>query len=125
MDSHFCKHDHTEIHMDTMRAPTELERVIFQVVIKSLSGNCLVMQIPNGANGYDLGCRISAACGIAVEHQLLLCNGRRINMNRSLQSQGVGNDSTIMLTLELNGGAGRCSRLTWCILLMLLSKSVC
>ena len=51
---------------------------------------------------------ISASCGIhvAVEHQLLLCNGRRIDMNRSLQSQGVGNDSTIVLTLKLNGGAG-------------------
>ena len=39
------------------------------------------MQMPNGATRHELGCHISAACGIAVEHQLLLCNGTRININ--------------------------------------------
>ena len=107
--SHLFKHAHTELHTDVTRAPTELEREAFQVLIKSLSGNYLVTQLPNAATGYDLGCHISAACGIAIEHQLLLYNRRRIDMNRSLQSQGVGHNSTITLNLKLNGGAGKCT----------------
>jgi len=76
------------------------------------SGHYVVSQLPSSATGYDLGRRICALCGIPVERQQLFCNNKKIDLHKSLQMQGVVNDSNIILNLRLNGGAGKLSTCT-------------
>ena len=90
--------------------PTHMNRAdceALHVIVQTPSGKFVVLHLPSASTGYDLGNHITAASGVALQHQLLFCNNRRIDLQKSLQMQGVINGSTIIMNLKLNGGAGK------------------
>ena len=78
-----------------------------QVIVQTPSGKYVVLQFCCTSTGYDLGSHISAACGVAVKHQMLFCNNKQTDLHKSLQIQDVVSDSTITMNLKLNGGGGK------------------
>jgi hypothetical protein len=76
----------------------------FQVFIKTLQNQTITVYIEPSSTVLALKRKICAKEGLPVEEQRLICSGKQLEDDRTLEDYNVIHQSTIHLVLRLRGG---------------------
>ncbi|GAA5928552.1 hypothetical protein JCM10213_002500 [Rhodosporidiobolus nylandii] len=94
-------HEDDELQKSSAGEPPKL-----QVFVKDLQNNTLVVKdLTCTSTVYDVAVEVWQRTGVIPDEQLLMARGKVLDFPLLLKDYGIGNDSTVWLSIRLLGGA--------------------